>query len=257
MTGHDPHTVQSGGLSFAEGFTELLPKIAEPLGYMIGSELRVDDLQCGRHGCVLFTDDRAHVVKITGDPSEALGWLYVQRKQREGVEAFLAGAAHVVGIWKVKVDFPGMFGNPQTRTFGVALVERVIPGHRSHHRRGDRGKLTRAVNSYVTRGTYEPIRRINDRLTSIGVALHKNQRRKLVSACKSVPSQLAGLCRMVRAAAKDDVWFEDVELHNVGWRLLPKPASLVLFDFGRVEMSRSLRRRLARAWRAIPIHDLR
>jgi hypothetical protein len=250
-------TVQSGGLSFAEGFEELLPKIASGLGRLVGASVSDTSLACGRHGCVLFTDDGYHVVKITGDRSEALGWLYVQEKQSRGEEEFLAGAVHVSGVWKVEVDFPGMFGTTDHRSFGVALLERVVPGHRSHHRGGDRGALSRRVSSYIDRRTYEPTDRIDSTLTQVGLSLKDHRFRKLSGACKASPVQLAGLCRMAREAASDGVWFEDVELHNVGWRFTPRPASLVLFDFGRVEVPPSLRRRLRRRWRGIPSVSLR
>lgn len=252
------HTPQTGGLSLAEGFRQVLPEIGPALGRLTGTALRLDDIACGRHGCVLFTDDRGDVVKITGDPSEAHGWLFVQDRQRKGKEAFLAGAVHVQGIWKVTTPFPGMFGTLHPKTFGVALLERVIPGHRTHHRAGDRAALTRAVGKHIDRKRgWEPVSKIDDRLTKLKTVLQEHNGRKLVQLCKVVPPQLDELCRMLAEAAVEDVWFEDVDLHNVGWRLLPRPPSMVLYDFGRVSVPQGLRRRYVKRWREEPVFRIR
>lgn len=249
-------TLQSGGLTLAEGFVELLPKISKRLSKLVGHALKNEVVACGRHGCILLTTDGNHVVKITGDPSEAKGWLYVQGQQQRGNEAFLAGAVHVVGIWRVGVAFPGMFGGSYPQQFGVALLERVIPAHRSHHRGNDRARLARAVPTQIVRRVCEPIKRIDEALTKLYKALQDHNARALTRIANNAHPALGGLIRMVRQAAKDSVWFEDVELHNVGWRLDAYPPSLVLFDLGRVQVKRSLRERLHKAYKRIPIHEL-
>jgi hypothetical protein len=255
-TGSDV-TQQDGGLTLAEGLRELLPEIGPRLGRLVGHQLRTDVISCGRHGCILYTVDGTHVVKITGDRSETLGWLYVQGQQNRGNEAFLAGAVHVEGIWRIGVGFPsygGLFTIP--RVFGVALLERVVPAHRKHHWGNDRSRLARAASTMVTRKVCEPIRRIDDALTRVYKALQDRKTRTLASMARSAHPALDGLLRMVRQASKDNVWFEDVELHNVGWRLETKPPTLVLFDLGRVWVNRSLRNRLQRKYKKLPIHEL-
>ncbi len=252
----ESHTLQSGGLTLSEGFIELLPKIGAKLSRLVGHDLTLRDVACGRHGCILYTTDGLHVVKITGDPSEALGWLYVQERQQQGHEAFLAGAVFIEGIWRVEVGFPGMFGTTHPQTFGVALLERVIPGHRKHHKGADRAHLSRTIPALITRRVCEPIPRIDKMLTKTYKALQANDNRVVQRLPRNAHSALSGLLRMVANAAKDAVWFEDVELHNVGWRLDTKPPTLVLFDLGRVKVKKALRARLRRRYNNIPIHDL-
>ena len=180
----------------------------------------------------------------------------MQEQQKKGNEAFLAGSVFIEGVWKVQVAFPGIFGETHMQEFGVALLEYVIPGHRKHHRGSDRARLSRTIPSMIMPKTYEPIPRIDNALTKVYRALQDHAGPKLASCARSAHPALGGLLRMVRAAARDDVWFEDVELHNVGWRLSTKPASLVLFDLGRVNAKIRLRTRLRRAYGKIPVHDL-
>ena len=256
MTTSSSYTLQSGGLTLAEGFVELLPKIGGKLGRLVGHELNLKDVACGRHGCILYTTDGFHVVKITGDPSEALGWLYAQEQQQKGREPFLAGSVFIEGIWRVEVGFPGWTGAVHPQTFGVALLERVIPAHRKHHKGADRARLSRRIPALLTKRVCEPIPRIDKTLTKLYKALQSNDLRAVQRMSRNAHSALSGLLRMVCAAGKDSVWFEDVELHNVGWRLETRPPTLVLFDLGRVKVKRALRARLNRRYKKIPIDDL-
>lgn len=247
-------TVHTGGLALTEGFELILPEIGPALGRLVGRTLRLDEMSCGRYGCVLYTDDDAEVVKITGDPSEALGWLFVQERQRAGDEPYLAGAVHVLGVWKVEVDFPGMFGTTHPKTFGVALLERVVPGHRTHHRPSDPGRLARGARGLLDERR-EP--KGKGKIKMLEKALAKADRRALLKACRMAPDHLEDLCRMMDRASSTGVWFWDAGLHNLGWRLLPRPPALVLYDLGRVIVSKTTKRKLRRWWKALPTTSLR
>lgn len=247
------HTPQKGGLTRVEGIQDVLPMLAADISTHFRVGIEKGSVDCGRFGCVIPVDgDR--VVKLTADPTEPIGWLYVQGRQQSGHLPFLEGAATIEQILKVRVALPKMFGGVTTRILGMALVERVVPARAVWQRRGDAQRVKRAARWVRSDGNL--ITPLDQSIDRIVAGCRTKKLPNLAHFCSRAPTPVTGLCNMLQDAATDGVWYTDTFDFNLGWRFERTPG-LVLYDFGKVEYTRrGHRERLQKRWKAMPIVDM-
>lgn len=209
---------------------------------------------CGASGCIIASRDGRQVVKITTDPVETDGWLFVGTHQAVN-PVFGAGFVRVGKMWKAVIRLDGFFGDVD-HVVGIGVLERAIPAMSVEQTRGDTQALRRAkLPISRTGGLRSPVKKALAGLQSdLDHDRFKAFRRKARNCAKRYP-ELAGLCAGLQAALDEGANFWDSRYENVGWRV--ETEQLVLLDLGEVVFSRTLRRQLERRWRNAKAVDLR